>query len=129
VKWGDTITFAFFSGSSNQGTISSEFDPSAFFSNYYNQRRQQYIGGLTAAPTSEQRAQVVLSLAYAQTVHDLGCVGLGATVAGGSMAASAPIISKGFSGGGTSGTSVASTLLGGGVSVGQCGSFPMVKPH
>jgi hypothetical protein len=61
--------------------------------------------------TSDERAQVTLTLAGAEANHALGCVGVGGLVAGGSVAASAPIIPKAFSAGGTSGTSVASTVL------------------
>jgi hypothetical protein len=59
------------------------------------------------------QAQTILNLTYLRSVHDLGCVGLGGLIAGGSAAASAPIIPKPFSAGGTSGTSLVSTLFGG----------------
>jgi hypothetical protein len=57
-----------------------------------------------------QGAQV-LAVAGRQASHDLSCVGLGAAVAGGSIAASAGTIAKPFSQGGTLGTSIASTVL------------------
>lgn len=60
-----------------------------------------------------EAARQSLELAYQRTAHDLGCVGLGALITGGAGAASAPVIPKPFSAGGTSTTSVASTVLGG----------------
>jgi RHS repeat-associated protein len=61
-----------------------------------------------------EEARQTLALAYGRTAHDLGCVGLGALITGGGGAASAPIIPKPFSAGGTSNTSLVSTVLGGG---------------
>jgi RHS repeat-associated protein len=57
--------------------------------------------------------QQIFTLAYNQTAHGLGCVGLGWAVQGGAIAASAQTIPKAFSQGGTSGTSLASKLLSG----------------
>jgi len=76
---------------------------------------------LVMSPTSasggpgalSQTQRAIFSTAYQETAYGLGCVGLGGLIAGGSAAASAPIIPKPFSAGGTSGTSLASTLLGG----------------
>jgi RHS repeat-associated protein len=51
---GDTITFALFSGSSNQGPTPSGFDPSAFSSSYYNQSQPGESGGMF--PGSPQAA-------------------------------------------------------------------------
>jgi len=56
----------------------------------------------------------ILSAAGKRANHDMGCVGLGGIVTGGPVAASAEIIPKRFSAGGTSGTSVASKVLSGG---------------
>ena len=56
----------------------------------------------------------VLAAAGNRATHDLGCVGLGGVVTGGSIAASAEVIPKPFSAGGTSGTSIASKVLSGG---------------
>jgi RHS repeat-associated protein len=75
------------------------------------------VTGNVSTPTSPDELtpaqRTIFTLAYQRSVHDLGCVGLGGLIAGGSAAASAPIIPKPFSAGGTSGTSLASTLLGG----------------
>jgi len=61
----------------------------------------------------EDNARKVITVAYLRTQHDLGCVGLGGAITGGSVAASSPIIPKPFSAGGTSATSPASRVLGG----------------
>jgi RHS repeat-associated protein len=53
----------------------------------------------------------VLAAVGNQATHDLGCAGLGWAVGGSSIAASTQVIPKGFSQTGTSGTSVASTIL------------------
>jgi len=77
--------------------------------------------------TSEDRALLTLSLAGAEATHDLGCVGLGGAIAGGSIAASAPVIPKPFSAGGTTGTSVVSTLFRG-LSIGSRVPTPVGMP-
>lgn len=59
-------------------------------------------------------ARKVITAAFLQTQHDLGCVGLGGAITGGAGAASAPLVPKPFSQGGASSTSVVSTVLGGG---------------
>jgi RHS repeat-associated protein len=60
-----------------------------------------------------ENARKVITVAYLRTQHDLGCVGLGGAITGGSVAASSPIIPKPFSAGGVSATSPASTIFGG----------------
>jgi RHS repeat-associated protein len=74
-----------------------------------------------------EAARQTLELAYQRTAHDLGCVGLGALVTGGAGAASAPIVPKPFSAGGTSTTSVASTVLGG-IKIGSSVPTPVGMP-
>jgi RHS repeat-associated protein len=73
------------------------------------------------------RGAQVLRAAGDRATHDLGCVGLGGVVSGGSAAASAPIISKPFSAGGTSSTSIASKTLGG-FNVGKSIPTPVGMP-
>lgn len=55
--------------------------------------------GLVMSPTSAfggpgaltQAQRAVFSMAYRETTYDLGCIGLGGLITGGSAAASAPI--------------------------------------
>ncbi len=70
-------------------------------------------GGLGNAPPTDQQKLAALKVAGMEASHDLGCAGYGWATEGASVAAAAPIIPKPFSAGGTSGTSLVSTLSGG----------------
>ena len=78
--------------------------------------RVQYYASMGWNWSSDEgwnQARSILSAAYAATTHGLDCIGVGGLVQGGTMAASAPILSKPFTMAGSSpGTSVASSLAG-----------------
>lgn len=74
-----------------------------------------------------ENARKVITVAYLRTQHDLGCVGLGGAITGGSVAASSPIIPKPFSAGGVSSTSPASKVLGG-INIGKSIPTPVGMP-
>ncbi len=90
-------------------SVTATSDPlDQFFKSYYAQ-----MAAMKAFALRQPTNQDYLGALYAAGVmasHDLGCVGVPAGIAGGSMAASAPVIPKAFSAGGTSATSVSSIV-------------------
>jgi hypothetical protein len=100
---------------------------------------QQTFGWLWAAPVPivvkndvpiyglYGKGAQILKAAGDRATHDLGCVGLGGAIAGGSIAGSAEAIPKPFSAGGTSGTSIASKVLSGG-NIGRAVRTPVGMP-
>jgi hypothetical protein len=75
----------------------------------------------------DDRARTIITLIDRGDSHDLDCVGLGYMAQGSAIAASAQIIPKGFSQGGTSGTSLASKILGG-IKIGKSIPTPVGTP-